>query len=75
MSEQGKRAGSASALLGTLQYSLATISSVLVARLHDGGAGPMAAVIGGCGVLAWCARRFIVPAGRATSVGVIEPLD
>jgi hypothetical protein len=37
MSEQGKRAGSASALLGTLQYSLATISSVLVARLHEGG--------------------------------------
>ena len=75
MSEQGKRTGSASALLGTLQCSLATISSVLVPRLPDDGPGPMASVIGGCGVLAWCARRFIVPAGRAPSAGLVEPLD
>ena len=72
MSEQGKGAGSASALLGTLQYSLATISSVLVALLHDSGPGPMAAIIGGCGVLASCARHFIVPTGRAPSAGVVS---
>jgi DHA1 family bicyclomycin/chloramphenicol resistance-like MFS transporter len=75
MAEQGNRAGSASALFGTLQYSAATISSVLVARLHDGSPWPMAAVIGGCGVLAWCAGRFIVPAGAAPRVSVVEPVD
>ncbi len=75
LAEQGGRAGSAAALLGTLQYSAATISSVLVARLHDGGPWPMAAVIGGCGALAWCAGRFIVPADAAPQVAVVEPLD
>jgi len=75
LAEHGGRAGSAAALLGTLQYSAATISSVLVARLHDGGPWPMAAVIGGCGALAWCAGRFIVPADAAPQVAVVEPLD
>ena len=76
LAEHGARAGSASALFGTLQYSAATISSVLVARLHDGSPWPMAAVMAGCGVLAWCARRFLVPAGRPEPhVGVVEPVD
>jgi len=75
MSEHGEHAGSAAALLGTLQYSTATISSLMVARLHNGGPWPMAVVIAGCGVLAWSARRFIVPAGSPPRAGVIEPLD
>jgi DHA1 family bicyclomycin/chloramphenicol resistance-like MFS transporter len=75
MSEHGERAGSAAALLGTLQYSAATISSLLVARLHDGGPWSMAVVIAGCGALAWSAGRFIVPAGTPRRVGVVEPLD
>jgi len=66
----------ASALFGTLQYSAATISSVLVARLHDGSPWPMAAVIGGCGVLGWCAGRFVFPAGGPEPhVSVVEPVD
>jgi len=34
------------------------------------------AVIAGCGVLAWCAGRFVVPAGRPElRVSVVEPVD
>jgi DHA1 family bicyclomycin/chloramphenicol resistance-like MFS transporter len=52
MSGQGKRAGSASALLGCLQFSVAAGAAALVGVLHDGTAVPMAAVITLCGVLA-----------------------
>lgn len=55
MSGQGSRAGSASALLGCLQFSLAAATASLVGVLHDGSAMPMAWVIAGCGVLAVCA--------------------
>ena len=59
-----------------MQYSAATISSVLAARLHDGSPWPMAAVIAGCGVLAPCAGPFVVPAGRhELRVSVVEPVD
>jgi DHA1 family bicyclomycin/chloramphenicol resistance-like MFS transporter len=52
MSGQGSRAGSASALLGCLQFSLAAGAASLVGVLHDGSAAPMALVICSCGVLA-----------------------
>jgi DHA1 family bicyclomycin/chloramphenicol resistance-like MFS transporter len=62
MSGQGPRAGSASALLGFLQFVIAAGSSSLVGVLADGTALPMALVIAGCGTLAvvacwmtfWC---------------------
>jgi len=68
-------AGTAAALFGTLQYSVAASASACVAWLHDGTPWPMAAVIAVCGVLAWCARRFVVPAGSAPQVSIVEPLD
>lgn len=52
MNGQGARAGSASALLGCLQFSVAAGASSLVGVLHDGTALPMAIVISLCGVLA-----------------------
>lgn len=52
MTGQGKRAGSASALLGFLQFSVAAGAAALVGVLHDGSAVPMATVITLCGVLA-----------------------
>jgi DHA1 family bicyclomycin/chloramphenicol resistance-like MFS transporter len=52
MAGQGKRAGSASALLGCLQFSVAAGAAALVGVLHDGTAVPMATVITLCGVLA-----------------------
>jgi DHA1 family bicyclomycin/chloramphenicol resistance-like MFS transporter len=52
MSGQGARAGSASALLGCLQFSVAAGASALVGVLHDGSALPMAMVISLCAVVA-----------------------
>ncbi|MDT8907546.1 MULTISPECIES: multidrug effflux MFS transporter [Pseudomonas] len=51
MNGQGARAGSASAMLGCLQFSVAAGSAALVAALHDGTAVPMALVISLCGLL------------------------
>ncbi len=52
MSGQGARAGSASALLGCIQFGVAAGAASLVGVLHDGTAMPMATVITLCGVLA-----------------------
>ena len=51
MNGQGARAGSASAMLGCLQFSVAAGAAALVAALHDGTAVPMALVISLCGLL------------------------
>jgi DHA1 family bicyclomycin/chloramphenicol resistance-like MFS transporter len=52
MSGQGKHAGSASALLGSVQFVIAASAAAMVGVLHDGSAWPVAAVIFSCGVLA-----------------------
>ncbi|CRM07332.1 multidrug effflux MFS transporter [Pseudomonas poae] len=52
MTGQGARAGSASALLGCIQFGVAAGAASLVGVLHDGTALPMAMVISLCGVLA-----------------------
>lgn len=52
MSGQHAHAGSASALLGCLQFSIASLAAALVGVLHDGSALPMAAVMLGCGLAA-----------------------
>lgn len=52
MNGQGSRAGSASALMGCLQFSVAAGAAALVGVLHDGSAMPMAMVITLCGVAA-----------------------
>lgn len=51
MNGQGARAGSASAMLGCLQFSIAAGAAALVGVLHDGSAVPMALVISLCGLL------------------------
>jgi DHA1 family bicyclomycin/chloramphenicol resistance-like MFS transporter len=51
MNGQGARAGSASAMLGCLQFSIAAGAAALVGVLHDGSAVPMAMVISLCGML------------------------
>jgi MFS transporter, DHA1 family, multidrug resistance protein len=52
MAPHGKTAGSASALLGTLQFSLGAVAGTLVGVLHNGTALPMAAVIAVSGIAA-----------------------
>ncbi len=49
-------AGTASALIGTLQFALGALAGLALALLHDGTALPMAAVMAGaglCGLSAW----------------------
>ena len=60
MGPQGERAGSAAALLGTVQFSAATLASIAVGFFHDGTARPMSAVIAVCGALALLAQRLLV---------------
>lgn len=61
MTEHGARAGTASALIGTLQFGAAALTSALVGALDDGTALPMCAVIGVCGILGFCSGRWLVP--------------
>ncbi|MGE8362974.1 multidrug effflux MFS transporter [Pseudomonas sp.] len=71
MAGQGRHAGSASALLGSLQFGIAATAAALVGVLHDGSATPMAMVVGGCALLAvvfsrltyWAERRAGHPTG------------
>ncbi|MDB5969225.1 MAG: tcaB [Hydrocarboniphaga sp.] len=60
MAPFGDRAGMAAAMLGTLQFMLAGISSVVVAALHTGNALGMAAVIAFWAVLAQVMLRVLV---------------
>ncbi len=50
-----KAAGSASALLGTIQYSLGATAGVFVGMSHNGTAMPMIATMAACGVIGWWA--------------------
>jgi len=52
-------AGTASALLGTLQFSLGALAGLVLALLHDGSALPMAMVIAGAGLLGLSAWRAL----------------
>ncbi|MEX0958822.1 MAG: Bcr/CflA family multidrug efflux MFS transporter [Burkholderiales bacterium] len=58
----GDRAGSASALLGSVQFTIAAVAGAAVGLLHDDTAVPMAAVIGMCGAAAFASHRLLVRA-------------
>jgi MFS transporter, DHA1 family, multidrug resistance protein len=59
MAPHGREAGSASALLGTIQFVLGSTSGALVGAFANGTAVPLAAVIAGCGVAAFLTNRFV----------------
>lgn len=50
-----KAAGSASALLGTIQYTLGASAGALVGMFHNGTAVLMTTTMAACGVVGWCA--------------------
>lgn len=52
LANQSVHAGSASALLGTIQFLLATFTSFAVSKFHDGSTMTMSLIIGSCGILA-----------------------
>ena len=55
-----EKAGSASALLGSVQFAIAAMASAAVGLFHNGTAVPMAAVVGICGLLAFISYRLLV---------------
>ncbi len=58
---QGHRAGTASALFGCLQWSLASVSAFMVSYFHNGTAMPMTGTILGCGLLSLFAYKILKP--------------
>ena len=62
LASQGRRAGSAAALMGTLQYSCAAAAGGLVAWIGGTTALPMAAVMAGC---AWIGLALLSSTRRA----------
>jgi DHA1 family bicyclomycin/chloramphenicol resistance-like MFS transporter len=51
MAPHGRAAGSASALMGALQFGVGAVAGALVGALHNGTALPMAGVMAACGLL------------------------
>ncbi|HEY8563038.1 MAG TPA: Bcr/CflA family multidrug efflux MFS transporter [Pyrinomonadaceae bacterium] len=72
LSEQTENAGSASALIGSLQYTLAAIASSLVSHFSNGTTLPMTALVGVCGVAAFLALYLLIGAGRERKFVVSE---
>ncbi len=60
MAPFGDRAGMASAMMGTLQFSIAAVTGALVGYFHNGTAVPMAVVIAVCGLLSVTLLRVLV---------------
>ncbi len=60
LATHGQQAGTASALLGTVQFGLATVAGTLVGAFHDGTARPLVFVMAACGVGAWLAHRLLI---------------
>jgi DHA1 family bicyclomycin/chloramphenicol resistance-like MFS transporter len=60
MAPFGAVAGSASALLGTMQFGVGAAAGALVGLLHNGTAVPMTAGVAGCAVAGWIVVRTLV---------------
>ncbi len=63
LENHGARAGTASALLGALQFGIAASAAATVSLLHDGTALPMTATVAGFAILSFLV--LVAPAGRA----------
>lgn len=59
LATHGQQAGTASALMGALQFGIATVTGAMVGFWHDGSARPLMLVMGICGVGAWLAHRWL----------------
>lgn len=64
LAAQGARAGTASALLGTLQFGLGGASAAVLQAVHDGTAAPMTLTMAGVALLAFGADRLITRGRR-----------
>lgn len=52
LADQGAKAGTASALMGALQFTLATLTGASMSLWHDGSSVPLVSVMAFCGVVA-----------------------
>jgi DHA1 family bicyclomycin/chloramphenicol resistance-like MFS transporter len=57
MAPHGRMAGSASALLGTLQFAAGAAAAAAVSALNNGTAVPLGAVVAACGIAAFVTSR------------------
>jgi DHA1 family bicyclomycin/chloramphenicol resistance-like MFS transporter len=53
LADQGQQAGTASALMGALQFALATLAGASMSLWHDGSSLPLGMIMGACGLLAF----------------------
>jgi DHA1 family bicyclomycin/chloramphenicol resistance-like MFS transporter len=60
LATHGQQAGTASALMGALQFGLATLAGIAISQLHDGTALPLASLLALCGGGAWLVHRWLV---------------
>jgi len=60
LATHGQQAGTASALMGALQFGLATLAGGAIGQWHDGSARPLALLLVLCGVGAWLVHRLLV---------------
>jgi MFS transporter, DHA1 family, multidrug resistance protein len=65
LADQGRDAGTASALLGALQFGAATLAGLAVGTWHDGSALPVATVMAVCGTGALAAQIVASRAGSS----------
>jgi DHA1 family bicyclomycin/chloramphenicol resistance-like MFS transporter len=61
LAPQGRRAGTASALLGTLQFGAGATVGIVLGALGNGTARPMASLIAVCGLAALAVHRLSAP--------------
>lgn len=57
----GHAAGSASSLLGTMQYVIGGLAGGAVGMLHNGTTAPLTGMVAGCAVLGYAALRRLTP--------------
>ena len=59
LANQAAHSGSASALLGTIQFALAACSSFLIGKIHDGSVVAVVLIVGSCGILAFATQQIL----------------
>ena len=59
MAPFGDRAGAASALMGTMQFTIAGLASAAVGHYKGNGAVPMASMMAACALTAWLLLRWV----------------
>jgi len=67
LASHGQIAGTASALMGTLQFGGAALTGTGLGLLGDGGAGSLASVMAVCGLGAWGVHKALISHGRKTA--------